>query len=70
LRFAQPRAIALKVSDEFTVPLCRGHHQEIHRIGDEKAWWDNLKINAMQVATELWENSHRSKPAESAIDGQ
>ena len=24
LRFAQPRAIGLKVSDEFTVPLCRG----------------------------------------------
>jgi len=26
LRFAQPRAMGLKVSDEFTVPLCRGHH--------------------------------------------
>ena len=68
LRFAQPRAIGLKVSDEFTVPLCRGHHREIHRIGDEKAWWDNLKINAMQVAAELWESSHHSKPTEAAID--
>src|SRR5262245_6321446 len=28
LRFAQPRAIGLKVSDEFTVPLCRGHHRQ------------------------------------------
>jgi len=70
LRFAQPRAIGLKVSDEFTVPLCRGHHREIHRIGDEKAWWDNLKINAMQVAMELWENSHRPKPTKSVIDRQ
>ncbi len=26
LRFAQPRAMGLKVSDEYTVPLCSGHH--------------------------------------------
>src|SRR5262249_38867943 len=38
LRFAQPRAIGLKVSDEFTVPLCRGHHRELHQAGDEAAW--------------------------------
>ena len=31
LRFAQPKAIGLKVSDEFTVPLCRGHHRELHQ---------------------------------------
>jgi hypothetical protein len=24
-----------KVSDEFTVPLCRGHHREVHRYVDE-----------------------------------
>jgi hypothetical protein len=39
LRFAQPRALGRKVSDEFTVPLCRGHHREVHRCGDEAAWW-------------------------------
>ena len=27
LRFAQPPALGRKVSDEFTVPLCRGHHR-------------------------------------------
>ena len=26
IRFAQPRGLGLKVSDEFTVPLCNGHH--------------------------------------------
>ena len=36
LRFAQPRAIGLKVSDEFTVPLCRGHHRQLHQAGNEK----------------------------------
>ena len=48
LRFAQPRALGLKVSDEFTVPLCRGHHQQLHQAGNEVAWWENLKINALR----------------------
>ena len=33
LRFAQSRALGRKVSDEFTVPLCRAHHREVHRCG-------------------------------------
>ena len=37
LRFAQPRALGRRVSDEFTVPLCRVHHRELHRQGDERA---------------------------------
>src|SRR5262245_19113949 len=40
LRFAQPRAIGLKVSDEFTVPLCRGHHRQLHQPGNEAGWWE------------------------------
>ena len=60
LRFVQPRAIGLKVSDEFTVPLCRGHHREVHQTGDEKAWWETLKINAQETAKHLWEQTHPS----------
>jgi hypothetical protein len=41
LRFAQSRAMARKVSDEFTVPLCRGHHREVHRYGDEAVVGEN-----------------------------
>ena len=37
LPFAQPRALGLKVSDEFTVPLCRGHHRQLHQAGNEVA---------------------------------
>jgi ERF superfamily len=37
LRFVQHRALGRKVSDEFTVPLCRGHHREVHRSGNEAA---------------------------------
>jgi DNA recombination protein Rad52 len=58
LRFTQPRAIGLKVSDEFTVPLCRGHHRELHQAGNELAWWNNLKINALEIAMRLWEQTH------------
>jgi DNA recombination protein Rad52 len=58
LRFAQPRAIGLKVSDEFTVPLCRGHHRELHQTGNELAWWKDCNIDAVQIAKELWERAH------------
>jgi hypothetical protein len=59
LRFAQPRALGLKVSDEFTVPLCRGHHRQLHQAGNEVAWWKNLEISAPEIAKGLWEESHR-----------
>ena len=58
LRFAQPRAIGLKVSDEFTVPLCRGHHRQLHQAGDERAWWDGRRVNALEIARGLWEKTH------------
>ena len=58
LRFAQPRAIGLKVSDEFTVPLCRGHHRQLHQTGDERAWWDSHRVKALEIARDLWEITH------------
>ena len=54
LKFAQPRSLGLKVSDEFTVPLCRAHHHELHRHGNEMAWWANLQIAPLEMARELW----------------
>jgi hypothetical protein len=64
LRFAQPRASGLKVSDEFTVPLCRGHHRQLHQAGDELAWWKTLNIDALDIAKQLWEQTHpKSAPA-------
>src|SRR5262249_47393314 len=45
LRFAQSPALGRKVSDEFTVPLCRGHHREVHRCGDEARWWNSSGID-------------------------
>jgi hypothetical protein len=57
LRFAQPRALGMKVSDEFTVPLCRGHHRQLHQGGNEVTWWETRKIKALDIAKELWERT-------------
>jgi hypothetical protein len=58
LRFAQSPALGRKVSDEFTVPLCRGHHREVHRCGDESAWWIKGGIDPTAVARALWLKTH------------
>ena len=58
LRFAQHRALGRKVSDEFTVPLCRGHHREVHRCGDEAAWWKNAGVDPTITARALWLETH------------
>jgi len=46
------------VSDEFTVPICRGHHRQLYQTGDEEAWWKNIKIDALKAARDLWEQTH------------
>src|SRR5205085_5116909 len=54
LKFAQGRPLARKVSDEFTVPLCRTHHRDLHRHGDERVWWNQLSIDPLLTASALW----------------
>ena len=58
LRFAQARALGRKASDEFAVPLCRGHHRELHRCGDEAGWWKKSGIDPMPAARLLWRKTH------------
>ena len=65
LRFAQSSALGRKVSDEFTVPLCRGHHREVHRCGDEAAWWVKFGIDPTISARALWLKTHLPQPATS-----
>jgi hypothetical protein len=66
--FAQPRALGHRVSDEFTVPVCRIHHRELHRSGDEAAWWQKLNIDPLPVALRLWQHT-RLNGNESAASG-
>jgi hypothetical protein len=63
IRYAQPRALGRRVSDEFTVPLCRAHHRELHRQGDERAWWSKLNIDPMPIALGYWQHT-RGLPSE------
>jgi hypothetical protein len=58
LRFAQSRALGRKVSDEFTVPLCRGHHREVHQCGDEAMWWRAASVDPTAAAGALWRETH------------
>jgi ERF superfamily len=57
LKFAQARSLGRKVSDEFTVPLCREHHIALHRHGNELSWWANWQISPLEIAKELWDSS-------------
>jgi hypothetical protein len=72
LRFAQYRALGRKVSDEFTVPLCRGHHREVHHCGDETGWWQKAGINTAAAARVLWLKTHPlpTAPGTESIDGR
>lgn len=67
LRFAQWRALGRKVSDEFTVPLCRMHHREVHRCGSEGSWWQNTGIDPLAVARALWLETHPLARAEAPV---
>src|SRR5262249_12457785 len=58
LGFAQPRALGRKVSDEFAVPLCRGHHRSAHRSRDERALWRQAGIDPIKVARRLWKATY------------
>ncbi len=58
IKFAEQRAIGRKVSDRFTVPICRLHHRELHRRGNERAWWEKQEIDPLPVAADLWAKTH------------
>ena len=69
LRFAQPRALGRKASDEFAVPLCRIHHRLVHRVGNEGAWWQEVGIDPIKAAGKLWKRTRLDHPKPNSAKG-
>jgi hypothetical protein len=63
VRYAQSKGLSLKVSDEFTVPLCAIHHHHIHTTGKEREWWQERNIDPLKIADALWKKSHERDPS-------
>jgi len=70
LKFAEQRAMGRKVSDRFTVPLCRLHHRELHRRGNERAWWQGHGIDPLEIAASIWEKTHAVTPDDVTLPGE
>ena len=69
IKFAEQRTMGRKVSDRFTVPICRLHHRELHRRGNERAWWESQRIDPLRIAATLWAKTHATGlPADLAGD--
>jgi hypothetical protein len=69
IKFAEQRAMGRKVSDKFAVPICRLHHRELHRRGNERVWWQNQGIDPLVVAATLWTRTHAVATADAEIVG-
>jgi hypothetical protein len=62
IKLAEQRSMGRKVSDRFTVPICRLHHRELHRRGNERAWWQKQGIDPLVIAASLWAKTHTATP--------
>ncbi len=67
LKFAQPRALASKPSDEWTVPLCLLHHRALHDVGSEETWWEEQGVDAKGEAQRLWHRTQGGGARETEI---
>ena len=65
LRLAQPRALGRKISDEFSVPLCRTHHRQRHQIGDERSSWEGHRLDPIPMAETL---CRQTRPLPGLVD--
>ena len=44
---------------EYTAPVCRRHHRELHGYGDEASWWAAVNVDPVPIAPALW---RRTRP--------
>ena len=53
---AAERGVGMRASDKWAVPLCRIHHDALHRIasGREKQWFYDGGVDPYDLAVALW----------------
>jgi hypothetical protein len=69
IKFAEQTAMGRKVSDKFTVPVCRLHHRELHRRGNERVWWDAQGVDPLVTAADLWSQTRKVvAPAKAVLE--
>ena len=68
IKFAEQRIMGRKVSDRFTVPICRLHHRELQRCGNERAWWQKQGMDPLIIAASLWAKTHAATPTTGLAD--
>jgi hypothetical protein len=42
--------------------VCRLHHRELHRYGDEASWWAGVNVDPVPLALALWRRSRLDAP--------
>lgn len=47
------RGMSVKNGDDYTIPLCRRHHDELHAMGDEKLFLDLHGIDPVKVLRQV-----------------
>ena len=52
------RGASIKNGDDFTIPLCRKHHEELHMFGSEKLFLDLHGIDAKLILAQMKEGKH------------
>ena len=58
LRADPKRGMGRRSNDEFTIPLCYKHHQELHLNGNENFYLATHNVNGKELAAKLWRSSN------------
>lgn len=46
--------VAAKPSDKWALPMCGRHHRAQHTAGDERQFWQDLNLDAIFIAQQLY----------------
>tara|TARA_Y100000593_G_C4279332_1_gene321902 strand:- start:680 stop:1042 length:363 start_codon:yes stop_codon:yes gene_type:complete len=62
--FYSERGMSLRAGDKDVIPLCYKHHAELHRIGDEYKFFQQLVFNSrfgILTVQQVWKSSPYNK---------